>query len=68
MPQATNHKAPDRMPLAKMPAPRTRVICAPPNQAAAIIEPQIFGSAAAWSSCRAREVTGSCQSSVDTRP
>ncbi len=39
-----------------------------PNQAAAIIEPQIFGSAPAWSSCRAREVTGSCQSSVDTRP
>ena len=40
----------------------------PTSKNSATIRPCPATSAAAWSRCRAREATGSCQSSVDTRP
>jgi hypothetical protein len=40
----------------------------PASKNSAVICPYPATSAAASPSCRAREVTGSCQSSVDTRP
>ena len=48
--------------------PGQRPAVAGAQKNSATIRPCPANSAAAWSRCRARDVTGSCQSSVETRP
>jgi hypothetical protein len=45
-----------------------KVRLCPVSNHSATIRPRPATSAAAWSRCRTSDVTGSCQSSVDTRP